>query len=196
MAAAMYIVGAVEIVLVREYFLFSFSFFKYFFFTFNASTFPSILSMQKKKKTFPRLFVHSMRFHFQMNELKCNISSFFSFLTFSFIFILLMCWICNCLQTYMAPIAAVFVDKDDPESAMYNNFRLYGSCLLLIMGMYTHWFYSRDYSFWNIAWDGGWLRDHTWTIVDYKYLFYFSNVQLEHFSNVQQTMKNEKQNIL
>lgn len=38
----------------------------------------------------------------------------------------------------MAPKAAIFVDKNDPESAMYNNFRLYGSCLLVVMGMYTY----------------------------------------------------------
>lgn len=36
----------------------------------------------------------------------------------------------------MAPFAAVFIDPQDPESAMYNNFRIYGTCLLLVMGMY------------------------------------------------------------
>ncbi|XP_055312434.1 solute carrier family 12 member 4 isoform X3 [Sitodiplosis mosellana] len=36
--------------------------------------------------------------------------------------------------TYMAPFAAIFVDIDDPESAMYNNFRVYGTFLLYFMG--------------------------------------------------------------
>lgn len=36
----------------------------------------------------------------------------------------------------MAPFAAIFVDPDDPENAMYNNFRVFGTILLYIMGMY------------------------------------------------------------
>lgn len=35
----------------------------------------------------------------------------------------------------MAPFAAIFVDPDDPENAMYNNFRVYGTILLYFMGM-------------------------------------------------------------
>lgn len=39
------------------------------------------------------------------------------------------------LQTYMAPFAAIFIDPDDPENAMYNNFRVFGTILLYFMGM-------------------------------------------------------------
>lgn len=39
-------------------------------------------------------------------------------------------------QTYMAPFAAIFVDPKDPENAMYNNFRVFGTVLLYFMGMY------------------------------------------------------------
>lgn len=34
----------------------------------------------------------------------------------------------------MAPKLAVFHDDKDPESAMYNNFRVFGTGLLCIMG--------------------------------------------------------------
>lgn len=40
------------------------------------------------------------------------------------------------LQTYMAPWLAVFVDPIDAESAMYNNFRVFGTGLLCIMGKF------------------------------------------------------------
>lgn len=40
------------------------------------------------------------------------------------------------LQTYMAPWLAVFVDPLDAESAMYNNFRVFGTGLLCIMGKF------------------------------------------------------------
>lgn len=40
------------------------------------------------------------------------------------------------VQTYMAPWLAVFVDPKDQESAMYNNFRVFGTGLLCIMGMF------------------------------------------------------------
>ncbi|XP_031632483.1 solute carrier family 12 member 4 isoform X2 [Contarinia nasturtii] len=36
--------------------------------------------------------------------------------------------------TYMAPFAAIFVDKVDLEGAMHNNFRVYGTILLYLMG--------------------------------------------------------------
>lgn len=39
-------------------------------------------------------------------------------------------------QTYMAPSLAVFIDAADPEGAMYNNFRVYGTALLCVMGKY------------------------------------------------------------
>lgn len=39
-------------------------------------------------------------------------------------------------QTYIAPFLAIFVDAKDPESAMYNNFRVLGTVLLYLMGMY------------------------------------------------------------
>lgn len=35
----------------------------------------------------------------------------------------------------MAPFAAIFIDPDDPENAMYNNFRVFGTFLLYFMGM-------------------------------------------------------------
>lgn len=80
-----------------------------------------------------------------MNELKCNISLFyfclFSSPSFSSLFfpaLVVVVYFQFCLQTYMAPFAAIFVDAKDPENAMYNNFRVYGTGLLLIMGMYTH----------------------------------------------------------
>lgn len=34
----------------------------------------------------------------------------------------------------MAPWLAIFVDPNDQESAMYNNFRVFGTCLLAVMG--------------------------------------------------------------
>lgn len=34
----------------------------------------------------------------------------------------------------MAPWLSVFVDPDDEESAMYNNFRVFGTGLLMVMG--------------------------------------------------------------
>lgn len=42
------------------------------------------------------------------------------------------------MQTYMAPFAAIFVDKADPENAMYNNFRVYGTMLLYCMGTFDY----------------------------------------------------------
>lgn len=38
-------------------------------------------------------------------------------------------------QTYMAPWASIFGDFTKDPEAMYNNFRVYGTGLLLIMGM-------------------------------------------------------------
>lgn len=38
----------------------------------------------------------------------------------------------------MAPKIAVFHDDNDPESAMYNNFRVFGTGLLCIMGENSH----------------------------------------------------------
>jgi solute carrier family 12 (potassium/chloride transporter), member 4/6 len=37
-------------------------------------------------------------------------------------------------QTYMAPWLSIFGDFTKDPEAMYNNFRVYGSCLLLVMG--------------------------------------------------------------
>lgn len=34
----------------------------------------------------------------------------------------------------MAPWLAIFVDAADPENAMYNNFRVFGTGLLCVMG--------------------------------------------------------------
>lgn len=38
------------------------------------------------------------------------------------------------LQTYMAPSLSIFGDFTKDASAMYNNFRVYGTGLLLVMG--------------------------------------------------------------
>lgn len=64
---------------------------------------------------------------------------------------LISCWCCffflfgsiRILQTYMAPWLAVFVDPIDAESAMYNNFRVFGTGLLCIMGKFL--FFSTVY---------------------------------------------------
>lgn len=39
-----------------------------------------------------------------------------------------------CLQTYMAPWLSIFGDFTKDPEAMYNNFRVYGSGLLIVMG--------------------------------------------------------------
>lgn len=54
-----------------------------------------------------------------------------------------------CFQTYMAPWLAVFIDPVDQESAMYNNFRLFGTGLLCIMGMTTEQLYTNDVYYYN-----------------------------------------------
>lgn len=38
----------------------------------------------------------------------------------------------------MAPWAKVFKDPADPEGAMYNNFRVYGTALLCVMGKFLN----------------------------------------------------------
>lgn len=54
----------------------------------------------------------------------------------------------------MAPWLAVFIDPIDAESAMYNNFRLFGTGLLCIMGKrvvdkHICWLYMTEISFRN-----------------------------------------------
>lgn len=39
------------------------------------------------------------------------------------------------LQTYMAPGLSIFGDFTKDASIMYNNFRVYGTCLLMVMGL-------------------------------------------------------------
>lgn len=39
------------------------------------------------------------------------------------------------LQTYMAPSLSIFGDFTKDASAMYNNFRVYGTVLLVVMGL-------------------------------------------------------------
>lgn len=49
----------------------------------------------------------------------------------------------------MAPWLAVFIDPVDQESAMYNNFRLFGTGLLCIMGMTTEQLYTNVVYYYN-----------------------------------------------
>lgn len=49
------------------------------------------------------------------------------------IFHLVYCIVC--LQTYMAPSLSIFGDFTKDASIMYNNFRVYGTCLLMVMGL-------------------------------------------------------------
>jgi len=44
------------------------------------------------------------------------------------------------LQTYMAPWLSIFGDFTKDPEIMYNNFRVYGTGLLLLMGVY----YDKD----------------------------------------------------
>lgn len=39
-------------------------------------------------------------------------------------------------QTYMAPWLSIFGDFTKDPEVMYNNFRVYGSCLLVFMGKF------------------------------------------------------------
>lgn len=98
LAAAMYIVGAVEIVLVSLNFILI-----GFFFTFHLID--GGCTLQKMVLPFVVLL---WKFIF-------NKSSLFS-------------------QTYMAPWMSIFGDFTKDQDAMFNNFRVYGTCLLIIMG--------------------------------------------------------------
>ena len=46
----------------------------------------------------------------------------------------------------MAPWASIFGDFTKDADAMYNNFRVYGTILLLFMGIYNIWVYVMIYN--------------------------------------------------
>lgn len=46
----------------------------------------------------------------------------------------------------MAPWVAIFYDTADPESAMYNNFRVFGTGLLCVMGKSQCFEYTIHYT--------------------------------------------------